>query len=58
MTPPVKHIPPDSAEYLHGPLPQYQDGAFTVKGQKVNVSDLEPLDDSAEPPIEGEVEDL
>jgi hypothetical protein len=40
----VKHIPPDSAEYLHGPLPQYQDGVFTVKGKKVDANKLKPLD--------------
>jgi hypothetical protein len=37
-------IPPDSAEYLSGPMPKYQDSTFTVKGKKVDASKLKPLD--------------
>ena len=48
MTDPVKHVPPDSAEYLSGPLPQYQDGVFVVNGKKVDASTLKPID--PEPP--------
>lgn len=44
MTDPVSHIPPDSADYLHGPLPKYADGVFTVKGKKVDANKLKPLD--------------
>lgn len=48
---PVTHIPPDSAEYLHGPMPKYADGTFTVKGKKVDANSLKPLD------LEGEAKD-
>lgn len=48
MTEPVSHIPPDSAEYLAGPMPKYADGVFSVKGKKVDVNKLKPLD--PEPP--------
>jgi len=41
----ANHIPPDSAEYLHGPLPKYEDGTFTVKGKKVDANKLKPLHD-------------
>lgn len=37
-------IPPDSAEYLAGPMPKYQDGTFTVNGKKVDAHKLQPLD--------------
>lgn len=44
MTEPVSHIPPDSAEYLAGPMPKYADGVFSVKGKKVDANKLKPLD--------------
>jgi hypothetical protein len=37
-------IPPDSAEYLAGPMPKYQDGIFTVHGKKVDANKLKPID--------------
>lgn len=46
----VKHVPPDSAEYLAGPMPKYAEGTFTVKGKKVDANALKPIDDAEEEP--------
>lgn len=40
----ANHVPPDSAEYLAGPMPKYEDGAFIVKGKKVDANKLPPID--------------
>lgn len=42
------HIPPDSAEYLAGPMPKYANGTFTIHGKKIDANKLESLD--PEPP--------
>lgn len=43
--PPVTHVPPDSAEYLSGPMPKYADGKFTVNGKEIDANDLPPIDE-------------
>jgi hypothetical protein len=48
-----KRIPPDSAEYLAGPMPKYEDGTFTIHGKTFDANKLEPLD--SEPPERDEV---
>lgn len=45
MTPPIQrpvpHVPPDSAEYLEGPLPQYQSGGqWEVDGKTCDMNNL------------------
>jgi hypothetical protein len=44
MTEPHKHVPPDSATYLAGPMPKYVDGTFTVHGKKIDANQLKPID--------------